>query len=84
MRQILKIAPAIALIIIGLTKMVLQANAQDTLLIPTCLGKTITLTSGVSPWSVLHCWGCYAVLAGLAYLALSLAMNRMGVKHASI
>lgn len=84
MRQILKIAPAIALIFAGLTKMALKANAHETLLIPTCLGKTITLTSGVSPWSVLHCWGCYAVLAGLAYIALTLAMNRMGVKHASI
>lgn len=84
MRQILIIVPAISLIIIGLTKMVLQANAHDTLLIPTCLGKTITLTSGVSPWSVLHCWGCYAVLAGLAYIALIAVMNRMSVRHASI
>jgi len=84
LRQILKIVPAIALIFVGLTKMVLQANAHDTLLIPTCLGKTIMLTSGVSPWSVLHCWGCYAVLAGLVYIALIAAMNRMSVKHASI
>ena len=66
---------ACALIVAGILKMVLQASHQETLLIPTCLGKTLTVQVGGDPWSALHCWGCYSLMLGLVILAALTIQN---------
>jgi hypothetical protein len=51
------------MILVGTIKMVTQASAQATLIIPTCLGGSTSIPlEGPSP---MHCWGCYALLFGL-------------------
>ena len=66
---------ACALIVAGMVKMVMQASHQETLLIPTCLGNSLTVHIGGDPWSALHCWGCYSFLLGLVILAALTVQN---------
>ena len=66
---------ACALVVVGGIKMVLQATYQETLLIPTCLGQTLTVQIGGNAWSALHCWGCYSVLLGLVIFGALTAYN---------
>lgn len=65
---------ATALFAVGLTKMAVQASAQSTLLIPTCLGQSVSLQVAGAGTPLLHCWGCYAAALGIVGL-IGLAMN---------
>ncbi|KCZ63885.1 hypothetical protein L53_05155 [Hyphomonas sp. L-53-1-40] len=65
MKRVHSYAAAAALVFAGITKMVLQASAQSTLLLPTCLGKSVTIPIESAGTSLMHCWGCYALLLGL-------------------
>lgn len=68
MKRIHIYAVAAALIVAGAVKMVMQASAQATMIIPTCLGKSVAIPIEGASLSVLHCWGCYALLLGLVSL----------------
>ena len=57
-----------ALLISGSVKMAFEAMKEETHLIPTCMGKTLAIDVGHSGLDVLHCWGCYAFVLGLAML----------------
>ena len=75
MNRLVSFGVACALIIAGIGKMVVQASHQETLLIPTCLGNSLTVHIGGDPWSALHCWGCYSFLLGLVVLAALTVQN---------
>ncbi len=65
MKRTYSYAAAATLIVAGIIKMTLQASAQATLIIPTCLGKSVTVPLEGVGVSLMHCWGCYALLLGV-------------------
>ena len=73
---------AFGLIFVGGARMTVQAMQQETLLIPTCLGQTLTLNIGHSGWYALHCWGCYAFIFGVMLLAV-LAVQKIRQRQTS-
>ena len=64
-KRIHSYAIAAALVFAGITKMVLQASAQSTLILPTCLGKSVTISIESAGAQLTHCWGRYVLLLGL-------------------
>lgn len=82
--NIYKYIPAVMLIIAGAAKMVAQATMQETFLIPMCVGQSIEVAAGPAAFNVLHCWGCYAVLAGLTFTAALAINRRKSALHAPI
>ena len=75
MNRMLSFSIACALIAAGIIKMAVQASHEETLLIPTCLGKTLTISVASDPWSALHCWGCYSLMLGLVVLTALTVTN---------
>ena len=73
--RLMFLSASAALLVAGLAKMATQAASQSVVLIPTCLGGSVEvpLEGASTPW--LHCWGCYAALAGSAGLTLLLAQQ---------
>jgi len=65
MKRTYSYAAAAALIVAGIIKMALQASAQATLIIPSCLGESVTVPLEGGGVSLMHCWGCYALLLGV-------------------
>ncbi len=75
---------AVGFMFAGIGKMFVQATAQKTLLVPTCLGNTVSMRIGSGNWSPLHCWGCYAFGLGVVLLLLSIIWQiRLGRNYTS-
>ena len=74
---------AVGLMVSGAIKMFLEATRQDSLIIPTCFGQTISVQLPGNAWTAFHCWGCYAFIAGLilltAYSLYSFTSHRAAV-----
>ncbi|MGH1421570.1 MAG: hypothetical protein ACRBEQ_07110 [Hyphomonas sp.] len=60
-----------ALLMAGLARMYVEAQATGTLIIPGCLGSDLAVHLDVPIWNRLHCWGCYASAAGASLIAFS-------------
>ena len=75
---------AVALMLTGVAKIVLQASAQATLIIPTCLGASMTVPVEVAGTPLMHCWGCHVLLIGLvsggALLLRDLRHSRLALR----
>lgn len=61
----------ITLLAVGLVQIGWHMSTADTMVLKTCLGSDITLNLGGSPLGRLHCWGCYAAVAGIGMAMLS-------------
>lgn len=66
-----------ALILIGGAKAWMHSQAAGLLKLPTCLGPDVLVRIDTPLWHQVHCWGCYAALAGLAFLALPIVQRRL-------
>lgn len=56
----------LAIIAIGGLKTWLHMGTVPVLALPLCSGKTVLVTASHSNWfEQAHCWGCYALLAGV-------------------
>ena len=66
----------IGLIVLGLGQIFQISMVTETLTLPSCLGGSRTITLGAAPFSLFHCWGCYAALAGLAVSAAGIVRAR--------
>lgn len=61
-----------AMILIGGLKTWLHMGSVPILSLPTCNGQALEVPVGPSDWfAQAHCWGCYALAAGIIMMALA-------------
>lgn len=76
----------LALIAVGGLKTWLHMGSVPVLSLPMCSGKTVTLKASSTSWfEQAHCWGCYALAAGLilvSFAAVKAARQRRSVTAA--
>lgn len=59
-----------SLLLIGGIKAWAHSQSAGLLRLPSCLGEDVIVRVDTSLWHQVHCWGCYAALAGLLLIVL--------------
>ncbi len=67
-----------ALLGIGLAKASATAMASGEMMIVGCGGTRFALPLGETDWALVHCWGCYAAVAGAGLLLATVLRQRAG------
>lgn len=62
----------LAMVLVGGLKTWLHMGSVPVLSLPTCTGKTITISAVQTGWfEQVHCWGCYMLAAGFVMLLVA-------------
>ena len=72
MTTLMRLLYGLSMVFVGGVKTWLHMGNVPVLSLPTCTGKTITISASQGSWlEQVHCWGCYLFAAGLVVLAIA-------------